>query len=372
MKGNKNIAIVLITAAALGACSHVEETDAVPADAPVFTEETFLTGSGTSETETDIPENGALEAVISQNKEQASEKSGESRGYYLGEDFIEPPLEELYKDSGTVREIILTYYEITLSAGDSSMPIVTMYPEDAPDKSEIWTSSDESIACVDGIGNITAISAGSCVIKVCSAASPEVSAEVRVTVEASPEAYETKAAESPHSGGLTYIDGILIANKTYALPADYDPGVNGEALAAFEKMQADAYGEGLDIYISSGFRSYEYQAELYERYTEKSGKKQADRYSARPGHSEHQTGLAFDLNSIDLSFADTDEYFWIKDNCADYGFIIRYPEDGEESTGYMYEPWHIRYLGKETAKKVFDSGLTLEEYLGISSKYAEE
>ena len=71
------------------------------------------------------------------------------------------------------------------------------------------------------------------------------------------------------------------------------------------------------------------------------------------------------------SFADTDEYVWVKAHCWEYGFIIRYPEDGEDVTGYMYEPWHIRYLGKETAKKVYDSGLTLEEYLGIDSKYSE-
>ena len=78
-----------------------------------------------------------------------------------------------------------------------------------------------------------------------------------------------------------------------------------------------------------------------------------------------------DRNTIDISFADTDEYVWVKAHCWEYGFIIRYPEDGEAVTGYMYEPWHIRYLGKETAKKVYDSGLTLEEYLGIDSKYSE-
>ena len=136
-------------------------------------------------------------------------------------------------------------------------------------------------------------------------------------------------------------------------------------------MQADAADEGLNIYISSGFRSYAYQEMLYERYVEKSGKAEADRYSARPGHSEHQTGLAFDLNTIDISFADTQEYVWVKEHCAEYGFIIRYPENKESITGYMYEPWHLRYLGKETAQKVAESGLTLEEYLGIDSVYKE-
>lgn len=77
------------------------------------------------------------------------------------------------------------------------------------------------------------------------------------------------------------------------------------------------------------------------------------------------------MNTIDMTFADTEEYTWVKAHCAEYGFIIRYPEDGEAITGYMYEPWHIRYLGVQTAKKVADSGLTLEEYLGIDSKYRE-
>ncbi|MGN0638599.1 MAG: D-alanyl-D-alanine carboxypeptidase family protein [Huintestinicola sp.] len=271
-------------------------------------------------------------------------------------------------DSEEITAIELTYYEITLRPGESSMPRVTMYPEDADDRSEIWSSSDESIARVDDIGNITALSEGECVIKVQSAVSPNVYAEVRVTVIALPAPAETEAAGSSQ---LTYIDGILIANKTYSLPADYAPGVDPDAQAAFDRMQSAAAAEGLNIYISSGFRSYEYQTELYERYVKKSGKSEADRYSARPGHSEHQTGLAFDLNTIDISFADTAEYDWLKVHCAEYGFLIRYPENGESKTGYMYEPWHIRYLGVDTAKKVYDSGLTLEEYLGIDSKYSE-
>ena len=269
-------------------------------------------------------------------------------------------------DCDEITAIELTYYEITLEPGETSMPWVTMYPEDAEDKSEIWSSSDESIAIVDYKGNITAVSEGECVITVQSEVTPDVCARVNVTVTALPEPAETEAAASPQ---LTYIDGILIANKTYALPADYAPGVDPDAQAAFDKMQSAAAAEGLNIYISSGFRSYEYQSQLYERYVEKSGKAEADRYSARPGHSEHQTGLAFDLNTIDSSFADTAEYDWLKVHCAEYGFIIRYPENGESATGYIYEPWHIRYLGVETAKKVYDSGLTLEEYLGIDSEY---
>lgn len=171
--------------------------------------------------------------------------------------------------------------------------------------------------------------------------------------------------------GITYIDGVLIVNKTYSLPKDYNPGVDATAENAFKKMQSAAAAEGLNIYISSGFRSYDYQSGLYERYASRDGYAAADRYSARPGHSEHQTGLAFDLNSIDDSFADTREGRWVAENCHKYGFIIRYPKGKEEITGYMYESWHIRYLGVDMATKVYESGKTLEEYFGITSEYDE-
>ncbi|MBQ8177081.1 MAG: M15 family metallopeptidase [Oscillospiraceae bacterium] len=204
---------------------------------------------------------------------------------------------------------------------------------------------------------MTALSVGKCVVTVTSAQNNNVSASVAVTVVSDPQ--------------LTYIDGILIANKTYALPADYAPGVDPQAEAAFYEMQADAYELGLNLYISSGYRSYDYQAGLYQRYVERSGKTEADRYSARPGYSEHQTGLAFDLNTISDEFKDTDEGKWVAENCHKYGFIVRYPEDKESVTGYMYEPWHIRYLGTDTATAVYESGLCLEEYLGITSEYDE-
>ena len=171
--------------------------------------------------------------------------------------------------------------------------------------------------------------------------------------------------------GITYIDGVLIVNKTYSLPKDYNPGVDATAESAFKKMQSAAAAEGLNIYISSGFRSYDYQSGLYERYAQRDGYAAADRYSARPGHSEHQTGLAFDLNSIDDSFADTKEGKWVAENCHKYGFIIRYPKGKEDITGYMYESWHIRYLGVDMATKVYESGKTLEEYFDITSEYDE-
>lgn len=380
MKKQKTAAL-LLAALALSACTYIEEipdeTDALPADGDnIVFSEAITEDTAASETETETISE-TTEAADTSFPSGETQKSAETRA-----DSEEPPIElpnrseeEDDLDSGEITAIDLTYYEITLETGESSMPIVTMYPEDAADKSEIWSSSDESIAVVDDIGNITALSEGECIIKVQSAVSPDVFAEVLVIVTAAPETEETEKAEETQAAENdtqpTYISGILIANKTYALPADYNPGVDPDAQAAFDKMQSAAAAEGLNIYISSGFRSYDYQSGLYERYVEKSGKAEADRYSARPGHSEHQTGLAFDLNTIDISFADTAEYDWLKVHCAEYGFIIRYPENGESITGYMYEPWHIRYLGTDTARKVYDSGLTLEEYLGIDSKYSE-
>jgi len=169
----------------------------------------------------------------------------------------------------------------------------------------------------------------------------------------------------------TYINGILIANKTYALPSTYAPGIDPEANSALNAMIAAAAQEGISLYAVSSYRSYDYQAGLYERYCNQSGKAEADRYSARPGHSEHQTGLAFDLNSLEQDFGFTAEGIWLANHCHEYGFIIRYPHDKEHITGYMYEPWHVRYLGIEIASSVYESGLCLEEYLGITSVYAD-
>lgn len=179
--------------------------------------------------------------------------------------------------------------------------------------------------------------------------------------------------------GVTYVDGILIANKSYALPENYgsgmtyisdnDYGLTPETYAAFKEMQAGAWQDGYNLWICSGYRSYSYQSTLYWGYVNRSGQAEADTYSARPGHSEHQTGLAFDINYAEEWFNNTAEAQWIANNCADYGFILRYPAGKEDVTGYIHESWHVRYVGKELARKITDSGLTLEEYLEIDSYY---
>ena len=182
-----------------------------------------------------------------------------------------------------------------------------------------------------------------------------------------------------------YIDGNVIANKTYGIPEDYQPedpyhSVVGErcndcidkkAMEAFLLMQSDAKALGLNIYIASGYRSYKYQVNLYDKYVSTSGKAGADTYSSRPGHSEHQTGMCFDLNSIDDSFANTDEGKWVHENAYRYGFVIRFPKGAEKYTGYQYESWHLRYVGTSLAKKLYqnDEYVSLEEYYGITSTY---
>lgn len=178
--------------------------------------------------------------------------------------------------------------------------------------------------------------------------------------------------------GIYYVNDILIANKTYALPSSYTPGkLLDTFMNAFNTMQAAALSEGISIKITSGYRSYSTQYSLYNRYVQRDGKELADTYSARAGHSEHQSGIAADIGGNDSSinfdqrFINTPEGQWVNNNCYKYGFIIRYPKGKESITGYMYEPWHIRYVGVDIATSLYNNGnwISLEEYLGITSKY---
>ncbi|SIT89487.1 M15 family metallopeptidase [Edaphobacillus lindanitolerans] len=168
----------------------------------------------------------------------------------------------------------------------------------------------------------------------------------------------------------TYIDGVLLANKKYPLPADFAPGEDPEARAAFDEMAAAAKLDGFELAPFSTFRTFERQKELYDQYVARDGVEAADRYSARPGYSEHQTGLTFDIGEANQeqhwarnSFGDTEAGKWLFANAHRFGFILRYPEGKEDITGYMHESWHYRYVGKELAAKIHSENLTLEEYL---------
>ncbi len=225
-----------------------------------------------------------------------------------------------------------------------------------------WSSSDEGIATVNETGIVKGIAAGTCTISVSAKNNPDVSADIDVTVR-----------NLEERDGCIYIDDILIVNKTYSLPESYDPkGLTPETQKALDQMIADAYQEGLNLYDASDYRSYQDQLTVYQEYCVRDGWEEADTYSARPGHSEHQTGMVIDFNDISNEFDDTEEAKWLEEHCAEYGFIIRFPEEKEAITGYQYESWHVRYVGVETAQEIHRLGICLEEYLGVDSAYQEE
>ena len=179
----------------------------------------------------------------------------------------------------------------------------------------------------------------------------------------------------------TIINGIVLANKKHPLPANYNPGEDPTARQKVNKLISDAQALGLNVSNQvSGFRAYSTQAGLYNNYVAAHGKKEADRFSARPGYSEHQTGLVFDLidNQGQLLGAEgTSESSkkaaeWLDKNAHKYGFIVRYKPAFVEKTGYMEESWHIRYVGQDVAKILYEKNIPLEEYLNApGGDYAE-
>lgn len=159
---------------------------------------------------------------------------------------------------------------------------------------------------------------------------------------------------------------VIIVNKKHPLAPTYAPGENPTAKAAFVQLLADMQAQGYAISQNySGFRSYDTQAMLYQNYVARDGQANADRYSARPGYSEHQTGLAFDvLDASGQLLEEPSAAYWLSTNAHRYGFVVRYQPGKEAITGYMAESWHLRYIGQE-AKAIYQSGLTLEEYYGV-------
>lgn len=228
-----------------------------------------------------------------------------------------------------------------------------------PDHEVVWTLTGKGT--MDSKGTLTAIAKGDAVLGVTDKTSG-ISSYMTVHFISSADDVDF----------VPTINGIQIANKTYPLPKDYDPGLDSATLAAYNRLAADAAKEGLSFNIISSYRSYQKQVQTYNHWVSVYGKDEADRCSARPGFSEHQLGLAIDVNSCYLSFADTKEGKWLAKNCWKYGFILRYPSvAAEKITGYIYEPWHIRYVGTDLAKTLYESGQTLEEYLGINSYYRQ-
>ena len=184
-------------------------------------------------------------------------------------------------------------------------------------------------------------------------------------------------------------DYLVLVNKNHQLSSDYTPenltipNVNftpntsneekmmqEEAARALEKLFKSASKENMKLYGLSGYRSYESQKQVYDKRVKKVGKKQADEYVAHPGASEHQTGLAMDLTNeegsegkLKVDFGQTKEGQWVKSNAQNFGFIMRYPKEKEDVTGYRCESWHIRYVGVKVAKEIFNKHMVLEEFL---------
>ena len=271
----------------------------------------------------------------------------------------------------------LDKYSVFLEVGETDMPRVLDYPTGTGESDELWSSGDTSIATVDGIGNITGIKPGVCYVTLRSAADSSQEVMIKVTVRgeddliSTPQSNTAEAPEPPvyDTEGLTYIKGVLIVNKSYGLPATFDPGLEPLCYTQFQALSGAAAKEDLSIWIGSGYRSYHDQELIYDNYVKEDGKELADTYSARPGFSEHQTGLVIDCNTVDDAFGYTPEATWLAQHAHEYGFIIRYPMGKESITGYQYEPWHIRYVGSKLATKLYKSGQCLEEYLGVDSEY---
>lgn len=178
---------------------------------------------------------------------------------------------------------------------------------------------------------------------------------------------------------LSKINGVPIANKRYSMSRNYNPGANKYMIKSFKKMKADAKRKGIVLNIvgqpgAYGFRSYATQNALYNSYVYSYGQNYANRISARPGTSEHQLGLAMDIQdgtnygTLNTAFEYTKASKYLQKNAHKYGFIIRYLKGKEHITGFMYEPWHIRYVGTTHAKRIKYNNVTLEEYFGIQGK----
>ena len=194
----------------------------------------------------------------------------------------------------------------------------------------------------------------------------------------------TQAGLNAYVDEMSLGGNLFLINREYAVTSDYvpcdlaTPNVQGggestmlraEAAKALESMfEAAKEEQGFTLIAISGYRSYGKQAAIHERKTASVGKKQALRVSAPPGCSEHQLGLAMDLGckgftGLSARFGETPEGMWVAENCHRFGFIIRYKAEWEEITGYMYEPWHIRYVGPEHAQRIYDLDIPFEYYI---------
>ena len=181
-------------------------------------------------------------------------------------------------------------------------------------------------------------------------------------------------SDAKFEDGVLMIDGHAIINKSYGAPAKFNPGPQSDSEMAYARLIDAASSDGIRLFIMSSYIDYANQEGFYNRQVANLGEKEANRYFAKAGHSDNQSGEAFDLNRMNSSFDGTDEAKWLSKNCWKYGFVIRYPEGSEKYTGFAPQSWHIRYVGDKTAKELYNKGkwISIEEYYGLPSKYAEE
>lgn len=341
---------------------QIESEDASAAEASAKTDSSSKSESSakeqsSSKAESD-PQKPSSSRAESTAKEQPSSKSAstvneQTKPQQDEQPESKPESKQESKPRATGISISLPSNKIT--AGETVTPTVTLKPENAEPEEYILTVSDSSIILINGDSTVTALGEGECALTVSLERDSSITAQTEITVTPKPDPLPTENV---------FIKGILLVNKEYSMTDEIDPGgLTPECAAAFDRLVSAAAESGYSLYSLSDYRSSAEQQEIYDSYVYQLGQYGADAICALPGHSEHQTGLAIDVASYSTGyFPGTPEAAWLAANCADYGFIIRYPYGKEYATGYSYEAWHIRYVG-DAAREITDSGLALEEYL---------
>lgn len=290
-------------------------------------------------------------------------------------------------------KITLTKESVSLYVGDEWKPDTYIQSITDDQDGDLRASESEAEGCYWLIGKVDTSKEGEYTVTIHASdqSGNKTEKAMKITVKKRVERSEAKVEEKPQvveepqepavnsaqtidSGGYPvsadpyqaepyYVNGVLLVNKKHPLPVNYG-GLDSTAAAALAQLQSAAQSAGYSIPTISGYRSYDYQATLYNNYVQRDGQAAADTYSARPGFSEHQSGLAFDVGAIDNNYGETAAGTWLREHCHEFGFIIRYQQGKESITGFMYEPWHIRYVGVNIATDIMQRGITLEEYLG--------
>lgn len=263
------------------------------------------------------------------------------------------------KDEGIVSSVVASFEDSSISATTSTQTSTSSFTETSSEKQTTSTAVNTS-----------------------SNSSTETHSKTSSKITSSG---ETASAYLPNGDWR-----LIIANKQHSLPKSYKIDVSyvvgnyrldSRIVNAYKEMISAAKNDGISLVLISGFRTYEGQEKLFNNkvnyylnqgYNREKAKELAAQYVAPPGTSEHLTGLAVDLISPDWysynsdlnsNFEKTKQFKWLYENCADYGFVLRYPKDKVSITGYSYEPWHYRYVGKKAAKEIMSKKICLEEYV---------